>query len=95
MTVNFSPNNAIVRLCLLGMQQEETGDPLQGGRLYQQAWQEAANDFEKYLAAYFIARNQPAPGERLRWYEASLERALRIGDEAVKSAYATLYTRMA
>jgi len=56
--MEFSPNNSIVKLCLQGMDMETNGNPEDAGRLILQAWNEATNDFEKYLAAYFLARQQ-------------------------------------
>ena len=56
--MEFSPNNPIVRLCLQGMAMEDKGNPGEAGRLFLQAWNEASNDFEKFLAAYYLARQQ-------------------------------------
>ena len=40
------------------MGMEEDGKPDEAGKLSLQAWNEATNDFEKYIAAYYVARHQ-------------------------------------
>lgn len=93
--MEFSPNNPIIRLCIQGMALEEKNQPGEAARIFLQAWEEATNDFEKYLAAYYVARHQPHATGKLKWLETSLNLALSIDDESVKSALATLYTHMA
>ena len=56
--MEFNPNNPIVKLCLQGIALEEQGDPKEAGQLFLQAWNKATNDFEKFLAAHYIARHQ-------------------------------------
>ena len=50
--MEFNPNNHIVKLCLQGMDMEAKELPEEASRLFAQAWNEAANDFEKYITAY-------------------------------------------
>ncbi|HEY6907394.1 MAG TPA: NAD(+)--rifampin ADP-ribosyltransferase, partial [Ignavibacteriaceae bacterium] len=90
-----SPNNNIVRLCLQGMSLEEKNRPEEAGKIFIQAWNEAENDFEKFLAAYFAARHQEDVGDKLKWLEMSLQYALKTDDETVKSAYRALYSNIA
>ena len=56
--MEFSPFNEIVKLCLQGIAFEEKGRPEEAGKIFFQAWNETTNDFEKFLAAYFVARHQ-------------------------------------
>ena len=63
--------------------------------IFSQAWNEASNDFEKFLAAYFAGRNQKNPADKLKWLETSLQYGLKVNDEAVKSAYPALYSNIA
>jgi hypothetical protein len=56
--MEFNPNNNIVKLCLQGMDMEAKGNHEEAGEIFLQAWNEATNDFEKYLAAYYLARQQ-------------------------------------
>ena len=93
--MEFSPNNPIVRLCLQGMAMEDKGNPGEAGRLFLQAWNEASNDFENFLAAYYIARQQQNASDQLKWTEKALHLALSLNDDAVKGAYPALYARIA
>lgn len=90
--MEFSPANKIVQLCLRGMAMEAQNKPEEAGELFMQAWNEAGNDFERFLAAYFVAKPQTGASERLKWLETSLQHALNINNEMVFSAYPTLYT---
>jgi len=93
--MEFSPNNVVVKLCIQGMDMEEKGDPDEAIKLFRQAWNEANNDFEKFTAAHYVARHQTSASDRLKWYETALELALKVDDDAVKGAYATLYSNIA
>jgi rifampin ADP-ribosylating transferase len=93
--VEFDPRNNVIQLCLKGMAAEEAGEPEKGGDLFRQAWGEATNDFEKFIAAYFIARSQTAASNKVKWFERSLHHALAIDDVTVRSAYPTLRLSLA
>lgn len=93
--MEFSPFNNIVKLCLQGMNMEEAGKPEEALKLFQQAWDEATNDFEKFLAAYYIARQQTTVTDKLHWLETALQCALKINDDSVTSAFPALYSNIA
>lgn len=93
--MEFSPFNPIVQRCLQGMEMEEKGKKEEALQLFLQAWEEATNDFEKFLAAHYIARNQTTVANRLKWLETALECALKTNDEGVKSAFARLHANIA
>ena len=93
--MEFNPNNNIVKRCLQGMGLEEKGKPEEASRIFIQAWNEATNDFEKFLAAYYAARHQENVSDKLKWLEMSLQFALKINDDSVKSAYPSLYLNIA
>ncbi len=95
MKMEFDPRNAIVKLCMQGMDMEENGKAEEAIALFQQAWNDAANDFEKVIAAYHVARQQTNAGEKLRWYETALQLARIINSDAVNAAFALLYTSIA
>ncbi len=89
--MEFNPNNNVVKLCVQGMDMEQKGKPEEAGTLFLQAWNEATGDFEKYIAAYFVARHQKIVSDRLKWFETALQFALKINDDAVKGAFPSLY----
>ncbi len=93
--MDFSPSNNVVKLCLQGMNMEETGKPEEANKLFLQALEEATNDFEKFLAANYIARHQKTVSDKLDWLETTLHLALKVNDNSVKSAFPSLYLSIA
>jgi rifampin ADP-ribosylating transferase len=93
--MEFNPANNIVKLCLQGMGMEDSGKPAEATALFLQAWNEATNDFEKFLAAHYVARRQENATGKLEWYETALQHALKVDDDSVKSAFPALYTNIA
>ena len=84
-----------MKLCIQGMEMEEKGKAGEARKLFLQSWDEATNDFEKFLAAYYIARHQKTVSDKLNWLETALQFALKIDDEAVKSAFPSIYLNIA
>lgn len=93
--MEFSPNNHVVKLCLQGMAFEEQDNTEEASRLFLRAWNEAANAFEEFLAAFYIARNQKEVSWKLKWTKTALQLALQINNEAVASAIPFLYSKIA
>lgn len=93
--MEFNPGNNVVKLCIQGMEMEEKENSEEGIRLFLQAWKEATNDFEKFIAAHYIARHQKDVPDKLKWLETGLECALKINDDAVKGALPALYSSVA
>ena len=93
--MEFSPNNNVVKLCIQGMDMEDKGKPEEASRIFLQAWNEATDDFEKFTAAYYVARHQNNIADKLKWLETVLEFGLKINDDTVKSAFPALYLNIA
>jgi len=93
--MEFSPNNIVVKLCLQGMAMEENGKPEEANRLFLEAWDNATADFEKFIAAYYVARQQKNVSDKLKWYETALHFALKVNDDSVKGAFNSLYSNIA
>jgi len=93
--MEFNPSNPVVKRCLEGMAMAEKGEPAAASKLFRQAWNEATDDLEKFIAAYYVARHQESPADRLQWYETALQYALAINDDSVHSAFASLYAHIA
>jgi tetratricopeptide (TPR) repeat protein len=89
--MEFNPSSKAVVLCLQAMNAEDKDLHEEAGKLFQQAWNEAENDLEKFIAAHFIALHQKDIPDTLKWLETALELALKINDDTVKSAFPTLY----
>src|SRR5699024_4856615 len=82
----------IVKRCLQGMAMEDQGKPEEAEKLFLQAWQEATDDFEKFLSAHFVARHHPEP---LKWLSTTLQFAIQSNDESARTAIPTLYSNLA
>jgi rifampin ADP-ribosylating transferase len=77
------------------MAMEEKGEPEEASKLFLQAWSEATDDFEKFIAAYYVARHQDNIADKLKWLETSLQFALNVNNESVKAAFPSLYSNIA
>ncbi|MGB4590125.1 MAG: NAD(+)--rifampin ADP-ribosyltransferase [Clostridiaceae bacterium] len=95
MNNEFDPNNTIIQLCLRGMGMEASGKPEEASSLFHKAWSEATDDFERFIAAYYVARHQKNVSDKLKWMETSLQFALKINDVAARSALPSLYSNIA
>ena len=93
--MEFSPFNNVVKLCLQGMNMEEAAKPAEASKLFLQAWDKATNDFEKFLAAHYVSRHQKTIADKLNWLETTLQFALKVNDNSVKSAFPSLYSNIA
>jgi len=93
--MEFSPDNPIVKLCLRAMHAEENANTEEAERLFLQAWKDATNDFEKFLAAFYLARQQATVDNKLQWTQTALKYAHKLNDAAVKAAFPGLYTELA
>jgi tetratricopeptide (TPR) repeat protein len=93
--MEFNPNNHIIKLCLQGMDLEGKGKPEEASKIFLQAWNEASNDFEKFLAAHYVARHQKNISDKLKWLETALQLALKINNYSVNGAFTSLYVSIA
>src|SRR5687767_11914608 len=91
----IDPENAIVKLCSEGMQQEGLGETEASGALFLQAWNTATNALEKFIAAHYTARRQDTAMEKLQWDMLALEWALKVNDAGVKGAFPSLHLNIA
>jgi len=93
--MEFDPRNNVIKLCVQGMDMEGKGEPEEAKRLFLQAWNESTNAFEKFIAAYYVARHQDNVRDKLRWHETALRLALEVNDASVEAALASLYSNIA
>ena len=93
--MEFDPRNKVIQLCVQGMGMEEKGEKEEAKRLFLQARDEATNDFEKFTAAYYVARHQKEVRDRLEWLETALRHALKINDVTVRATFPALYSNIA
>ena len=93
--MEFDPKNKIIQLCVKGMGAEGKGNTEEASALFLQAWNEATNHFEQFIAAHFVALRQKTAVDRLKWHEAALHLALKTNNDTVKTALPALYTNIA
>jgi len=74
---------------------EEKGKSEEAGKLFMEAWNEAINDFEKFIAAHYVARHQKNVSDKLQWLQTALQFALKTNNDSVKSALPSLYLNIA
>jgi rifampin ADP-ribosylating transferase len=74
---------------------EDQGKPDEASQLFLQAWNESTNDFEKFIAAYYVARHQDNVRDKLKWLETALQFALKINDSSVRAAFPSLHSNIA
>lgn len=88
----LDPENHVVKYCAEGIALE--GEPEKAGMYYRKAWDAAVNNEERFIAAHYVARVQPAISEKLRWDQIALNEALSVDKEYVKAAYPSLYLNL-
>ncbi|MES1226352.1 MAG: NAD(+)--rifampin ADP-ribosyltransferase [Bacteroidota bacterium] len=93
--MEFNPSNPVIKLCVQGMDMEEKGMPAEARSIFLKAWNEAKNDFEKFTAAYYVARHQDTVPEQLKWLETALQFALKVNNITVMGAFPSLYSKIA
>ena len=59
-------------------------------KLFLSAWGQSTDDFERCIAAHYVARHQ-SPEEALIWNQQSLDCARAVGDERVSGFFPSLY----
>ncbi|MBS1521768.1 MAG: rRNA adenine methyltransferase [Bacteroidetes bacterium] len=91
----FDQQNPINQLCARGMQLEGEAKPEDAAKLFMQAWNEATNTAEKFIAAHYVARHQNTVADKLQWDETALNLALELDDPEVKGAFPSLYLNVA
>lgn len=95
MEIQFDPNNPIIKLLLKGMGMEDSGKAEDASLLFLKAWSESTDDFERFIAAYYVARDQKNRADKLKWFETSLRFALKLNNDVVKSTFSSLYLNIA
>ncbi|KAA6461271.1 hypothetical protein DYQ86_13625 [Acidobacteria bacterium AB60] len=85
------PENPIIQLCVAGMEQESKGDFDAASNLFLAAWDQATDDYERCIAAHYVARHQANPEEALTWNQRSLALAQSLPDERVRGFFPSLY----
>lgn len=89
--MKFNQDNKVVQLCAKGMELEDQGKSAEASIHFEEAWDVATSDFEKFTAAHYIARHQKSISDKLKWDKTALTHALNINDESIKETLPSLY----
>ena len=89
--MEFKQDNKVVQLCAKGMEMEGQKKLPEAISYFDEAWNIASNDFEKFTAAHYVARHQINVSEKLNWDKLALEHALKIDDVGIKETFPSLY----
>lgn len=92
--VAMDPENPVVKLCVQGMECESSGRLAEASRLFTNAWMQSEDDFERCIAAHYMARHQEEPADALMWNQRSLDHANAVDDARVRPFYPSLYLNM-
>jgi tetratricopeptide (TPR) repeat protein len=90
----MDPENHVVKLCVQGMEYESKGNFEEASSLFMSAWTQSTDDFERSIAAHYVARHQKSPEEALLWNQRSLDYARAVGDDRVSGFFPSLYLNM-
>ncbi|SDF29716.1 rifampin ADP-ribosylating transferase [Mucilaginibacter pineti] len=93
--MQFDPGNPINKLCAQGMLLEGEAKPAEAAALFLQAWEQAINPSEKFVAAHYMARHQASPEDKLQWDETALQFALQSDEPEIEHVYPSLYLNIA
>jgi tetratricopeptide (TPR) repeat protein len=90
----MDPNDPVVKLCAEGKEQESRGNNETAAELFQQAWKRASGDFERCIAAHYVARHQATAELALDWNQKAMDHAQRVTDGSVNEFFASLYLNL-
>lgn len=87
----IDPTDPVVALCAAGMAAEQRGDFGEALRLFQTAWAHSADDYQRCVAAHYLARHQDGAQPTLEWNQRCLLLALKVNDERVAGFFPSLH----
>jgi tetratricopeptide (TPR) repeat protein len=93
-TQMMDPENPVVKLCAQGMEYESKGNFEEASTVFMAAWTQSTDDFERCVAAHYVARHQKSPDEALTWNQRSLDYARALADDRVSGFFPSLYLNM-
>lgn len=89
--MEFNQDNKVVQFCATGMDLEGQGKLAEASHHFEEAWNFASTDFEKFTAAHYMARHQKSISDKLNWDKTALRHALNINDDGIKETLPSLY----
>jgi tetratricopeptide (TPR) repeat protein len=90
----MDPNNPVVKLCAQGMEEETKGNVEQAAKLFEQAWTQSSDEFERCIAAHYVARHQTSGALALYWNQEAMDCASRVNDDIVAEFFPSLHLNL-
>ncbi len=87
----MDPENPVVKLCTEGMAAEMSGQTAEAAVLFGQACEAASDDYERCIAAHYVARHQEGVEQTMHWNRECLRYADLVADDRVTGSYPSLY----
>jgi hypothetical protein len=87
-------DNRVVRACMAGVNAEFERRLDDARRLYAEAWDLAADDYERCIASHYVAHLEDDPAKALRWNLLALESAERADQSLVTEFLPSLYVNL-
>lgn len=87
----IDPNNAVVRLCVQGMEAEGQGDTRAAKEFFMTAWERSVSDLEAFIAAHYVARHQADPQQELEWNLVALAKSQSLPEAGVSEYLPSLH----
>ena len=84
----------VVALCVAGTRAEFERRLDDARRLFAEAWSTAANDYERCIAAHYVAHLENDPRQALCWNLRALEHAERADQNLVTEFLPSLYVNL-
>ena len=53
MNIKFDPNNVVIKLCISGMNLEDSGNIEDATTMFHKAWHEATDDYERFTVTKY------------------------------------------
>ncbi len=87
-------NRPVVALCMRGIQAEFERRLDDASEFYAEAWQSAVDDYDKAIAAHYVAHLTSDPVEVLRWNQVALTHAMLGDSEMIEEFLPSLYVNL-
>jgi len=87
-------SKSTVNLCILGTQAELERRFSDARRLYEEAWRCATDDYEKCIAAHYVAHLEGDSAEALKWNLAALSHGERADAALISGFLPSLYVNL-
>jgi hypothetical protein len=84
-------NRRVITLCILRIQAEFEKRIGDAQTLYKEAWDSASDDYEKCIAAHYVAYLETEPHTALEWNLTALNHARQVQSELVEKFFPSLY----